>query len=49
MKITIIAAGKIKEKYWNDAISEYMKRLGRYCRPEIIELKEKDSEIILSI
>ena len=41
MKITIIAAGKIKEKYWNDAISEYMKRLGRYCRPEIIAVNDE--------
>ncbi len=41
MKITIIAAGKIKEKYWNDAIAEYMKRLGRYCRPEIIAVNDE--------
>ena len=37
MKITVIAVGKIKEKYFNAAIEEYVKRLGRYCRPEIME------------
>ena len=38
MKITVIAVGKIKEKYFNAAIEEYVKRLGRYCRPEIMEV-----------
>lgn len=40
MNITILAIGKLKEKYWQDAIKEYSKRLGKYCRIEIIELKE---------
>ncbi len=37
MNITIAAVGKIKEKYFRDAIAEYQKRLSRYCRLEIIE------------
>lgn len=41
MHITIYAAGKIKEKYFTDAIAEYMKRLGRYCRLEIIEVADE--------
>lgn len=41
MKITIIAVGKIKEKYLKDAIIEYSKRLGRYCRLEIIEVADE--------
>ena len=41
MKITIIAVGKIKEKYLKDAITEYSKRLGRYCRLEIIEVADE--------
>ncbi len=54
--ITIISVGKIKEKYFTDAINEYSKRLGRYCRLNIIELKdeptideptEREREIIL--
>ena len=40
MNITVIAIGKLKEKYWVDAISEYSKRLGSYCTLNIIELKE---------
>ena len=40
MNIQIICIGKLKEKYWTDAVAEYMKRLGRYCNIEIVELKE---------
>lgn len=40
MNITVIAIGKLKEKYWTDAIKEYSKRLGSYCNLNIIELKE---------
>ena len=40
MNIQIICVGKLKEKYWTDAISEYRKRLSRYCSMEIVELKE---------
>ena len=40
MNITVIAIGKLKEKYWTDAVKEYSKRLGSYCSLNIIELKE---------
>jgi 23S rRNA (pseudouridine1915-N3)-methyltransferase len=40
MNITVIAIGKLKEKYWQDAISEYSKRMKSYCNLQIIELKE---------
>lgn len=40
MKIQIICIGKLKEKYWTDAVSEYSKRLSRFCDLEITELKE---------
>lgn len=33
--------GKIKEKYWVDAIKEYSKRLSRYCRLDIIEVQDE--------
>ena len=32
MEIRILTVGKIKEKYLNDGIAEYAKRLSRYCR-----------------
>ena len=41
MKITCVAVGKIKEKYLTEAIREYEKRLGRYCRLEITELADE--------
>ena len=41
MKITVISVGKIKEKYLKDAIAEYSKRLGRYCKLEIIEVQDE--------
>ena len=41
MNISIIAVGKLKEKYLKEAISEYSKRLGRYCKFEIIELQDE--------
>ncbi len=41
MKITVIAVGKIKEKYLEDAIGEYAKRLSRYCRLEIIQVADE--------
>lgn len=41
MKITLITVGKIKEKYFTDAIAEYAKRLSRYCKLEIIEVADE--------
>ncbi len=41
MKITIIAVGKIKEKYLSMGIAEFVKRLTPYCRLTIIEVDEE--------
>lgn len=41
MKITLITVGKVKEKYLRDAIEEYSKRLGRYCRLSIVEVADE--------
>ena len=40
MNINVICIGKLKEKYWQEAVREYSKRLGSYCSLQIIELKE---------
>ena len=40
MNIQIICIGKLKEKYWQDAVKEYSKRLGKYCRFNIVEVRE---------
>ena len=42
MKITILCVGKVKEKFYRDAIMEFSKRLSRYCKLEIIEVKDSD-------
>lgn len=41
IRISIICVGKIKEKYWLDAIAEYSKRLSRYCKLSIIEVADE--------
>ncbi|MBR1759428.1 MAG: 23S rRNA (pseudouridine(1915)-N(3))-methyltransferase RlmH [Lachnospiraceae bacterium] len=41
MRITILCVGKIKEKYYRDAIAEYEKRLSRYAKIEIIEVADE--------
>ena len=41
MNITIICVGKLKEDFYKKAVSEYAKRLGRYCRLEIIEVADE--------
>ncbi len=41
LRINIICIGKIKEKYFTDAIGEYAKRLGAFCKFSIIELAEE--------
>lgn len=41
MKITLVTVGKIKEKFYTDAIAEYSKRLSRYCKLEIIQVSDE--------
>ncbi len=41
IKITIIAVGKLKEKYLRDACAEYLKRLGVYAKVNVIEVNEE--------
>ena len=41
MKITIVCVGKIKEKFYRDAIAEFEKRLSKYCKLEIIEVADE--------
>lgn len=41
MRITILAVGKIKEKFFREAIIEYEKRLSRYCKLDLIEVADE--------
>lgn len=48
MKITIIAVGKLKEKYWKQAIVEYEKRLSAYTKIDIIEVPDEKAPETMS-
>lgn len=41
MKITLVTVGKIKGKFFEDAIKEYSKRLSRYCKLEILQVADE--------
>ena len=41
LSVRLICVGKLGEKFWADAVREYVKRLGAYCKLEIIELPEQ--------
>ncbi|NLD45770.1 MAG: 23S rRNA (pseudouridine(1915)-N(3))-methyltransferase RlmH [Clostridiaceae bacterium] len=43
MKITVIAVGKIKEKYLKEGINEYVKRLSRFCNLELLEVSDEQA------
>jgi 23S rRNA (pseudouridine1915-N3)-methyltransferase len=42
IKVNVVAVGKVKEKYFADGISEYSKRLGKYCDFSIVEIQEEN-------
>ncbi|MDY0237024.1 MAG: 23S rRNA (pseudouridine(1915)-N(3))-methyltransferase RlmH [Gudongella sp.] len=48
MKIRIVAVGKIKEKYLVDGINEYLKRISRYSKIEVIEVPDEKAPDNLS-
>ncbi len=39
--MTVLCVGKLKEAYWRDACEEYAKRLGAFCRFQVIEVAEE--------
>lgn len=41
MRISIVCVGRIKEKFYRDAIDEYAKRLSKYCKLEIVEVADE--------
>ena len=44
MHITVICVGKIKEKFYTDALAEYQKRLSKYCKLDIVELADEKTQ-----
>ena len=51
MKFTVIAVGKLKERFWADACAEYVKRLRPYAPTQVVELadngRDREAEAIL--
>lgn len=39
-RVTVLCVGKLKEKFYTDAAAEYVKRLQRYCKLDVVELPE---------
>lgn len=48
MRVTIVCVGKLKENYWQQAVAEYQKRLGRYLKLEIVELADEKAPETMS-
>lgn len=44
MKIRILAIGKVKERFTQEWINEFLKRLNKYCKLEIVEIKENNKK-----
>lgn len=44
INVRIVAIGKIKEKYYIEAIGEYAKRLSKFCKFSVVELPEKSEQ-----
>ncbi len=42
IKVNLVAVGKVKEKYYTDAIKEYAKMLSRFCAFSVIEVQEEN-------
>ena len=40
-RVVLICVGKLKERFYAEAVAEYAKRLGRFCKLEILELPEE--------
>ncbi len=48
MKVTIIAVGKLKERYLKEGMAEYTKRLSRFCGLQLIEVEDEQAPASLS-
>ncbi|MEI8084330.1 MAG: 23S rRNA (pseudouridine(1915)-N(3))-methyltransferase RlmH, partial [Actinomycetes bacterium] len=43
MRLTLVAVGRLKERYWREAADEYLKRLGPYATVRVAEVDDRDS------
>ncbi len=42
MRFTVVAVGKLKERFWTEACGEYLKRLQPYAKTSIVEVPDVD-------
>ncbi len=42
MRITIVAVGRLKERFWREAADEYLKRLRGYADVRVVEVADRD-------
>lgn len=42
MRITVVAVGKLKERFWTEAADEYLKRLRAYADVRVVEVSDRD-------
>lgn len=48
VQITVLAVGRLKESYWREAAAEYVKRLGRFGRIQVVEVPDEPAPEKLS-
>ena len=42
-KVNIVCVGNIKEKFYTDAVNEYIKRMSRFAKVSVVELCERET------
>jgi len=42
VRLTVIAVGKLKERFWREACEEYLKRLSAYATVRVTEVSDRD-------
>ena len=47
--IKIITVGKLKEQYFKDAVDEYLKRLSKYTKIELIEAPDENYDVVKTL
>lgn len=47
--INLVCVGNLKEKFWREAQEEYVKRLGAFCKINVIEITERNNENSVNI
>jgi 23S rRNA (pseudouridine1915-N3)-methyltransferase len=43
VRLTVLAVGRLKERFWREAADEYLKRLGPYATVRVVEIDDRDS------